>query len=727
MNVSSAAAAENPLTSSVFAPVGRRWLWMVLALITLVTLVFYFLKIASVSADNRRSAAVFEQSLRASIDQFEYLPALLARNEKIIAHLRSAYSESTLDDLTTNNELAFSARRSGADIVYVLRPDGRVTAASNYQDKIGSFVGHNYGFRPYFARVMATGERQFYFAKGMTTGIPGFFISSPVRVDDRIIGVVVVKLELASLLDSWESSHDRVLVSDANGVIILASDSQWLYRLLAPLPIRKLNQVYRERQFPEENHELLFQPDPFLSMLPTGGADYWKVDGKTWLVDHFPVNGTDWTLHHVVSHRQILLPTLACFFIVSLLGCFWYLLMRERQKKAVYSAKVRQTEIRRREDLQRLIDHIHIGVLVFDGEGCITSMNDYAENLLLAGASFNENGVANVVDLLRLKSLDGLDSYLVDLQRTPQYFETWTRIGESPVPVMFALARVDYDNSEHYLMTLINIVRRKRAEEQLVKLNASLASTVDERTRELKVAQQELLQKSKAAALGNMAATIVHELSQPLAAINSSVAAIEGKVKRENWSGAMESAARLKPLGSKMRDVIQLLKSFSYDDSNHIGLLDVATLIQQMLDLHHDQWQERGIQIELIDRLVAPANRVNMSAIKFDLAVSNLLKNAMEALEKTASPRIRVELSATASHIQLVVEDNGGGLDDAVMEHLFSPWFTTKEVGKGVGLGLSIVYEIVQQQHGDIHAENISHDGAETGARFTLQLPLAVP
>ncbi|MDO6806581.1 hypothetical protein Q4595_29250, partial [Wenyingzhuangia sp. 1_MG-2023] len=81
--------------------------------------------------------------------------------------------------------------------------------------------------------------------------------------------------------------------------------------------------------------------------------------------------------------------------------------------------------------------------------------------------------------------------------------------------------------------------------------------------------------------------------------------------------------------------------------SNHIGLLDVATLIQQMLDLHHDQWQERGIQIELIDRLVAPANRVNMSAIKFDLAVSNLLKNAMEALEKTASPRIRVELSAT--------------------------------------------------------------------------------
>ncbi|MDO6805246.1 PAS domain-containing protein, partial [Wenyingzhuangia sp. 1_MG-2023] len=114
-------------------------------------------------------------------------------------------------------------------------------------------------------------------------------------------------------------------------------------------------------------------------------------------------------------------------------------------------AKVRQTEIRRREDLQRLIDHIHIGVLVFDGEGCITSMNDYAENLLLAGASFNENGVANLVDLLRLKSLDGLDSYLVDLQRTPQYFETWTRIGESPVPVMFALARVDYDNSEHYL------------------------------------------------------------------------------------------------------------------------------------------------------------------------------------------------------------------------------------------------------------------------------------
>jgi two-component system, NtrC family, C4-dicarboxylate transport sensor histidine kinase DctB len=690
------------------------WLLTLVLMVLVSTTVFYIWTLVSLSQDHRRSSAIFEQSLTASIDQFEYLPALLARDERIVQQLVQMGNAS--DNLS--QDLEFAARRSGADRIYVLDLSGTVTAASNYREDV-SFVGQNYGYRPYFTGAIESRHGEVYFAKGATTGIPGLFISSPVIDQERVIGVVVVKLELSALLDSWKSSKDQVLVSDNNGVVILTPEKSWMYRLIRPLPEAAQVSIAGSRQFPGEHHSPLFVRNPWLDYLAVSPADFWVIGGVAYLADHFPIADTGWTLHHVVALRTVLFPVLVFLVTASLMSLVLYLLMLERRKKAMFLQQARAAEVRRREDLQRLIDHIHIGVVVFDHQGGIHSMNDHACSLLLGGAAFRSGGDLQVMDLLQLDSMAALAACLLDHRRSPQYFETGTRIGEQPVPVMFALSQVNYDGRDHYLMTLVNIAKRKRAEDELVRLNASLEETVASRTHELQLAQQALLRKSKAAALGKMAATIVHELSQPLAAMNSSVVAIENKIKYENWTGVRESAARLRALSGKMQKVIQLLKHFSYEDNDRIEDIDVALMVRQALDACADQLSEKGVDLLFHNHLAERCCRVRMSPLKLDLALSNLLKNALDAVEKVATPWIAIELKTDNGYICLSVEDNGGGVDQALVGQLFNPYVTTKEVGKGIGLGLSITWEIVQQQQGRLDFCNRAE-----GACFTLALPL---
>lgn len=693
------------------------WALVLLLLVMSGSLGFHAWLLASQVQDHQRSAVIFEQSLQASIDQFEYLPALLARDERVLARLSGDLSH----DQRLNEDLEFAAWRSGADRVYVLDINGTVTAASNYREDV-SFVGQNYGYRPYFADAVRSGERQFYFAKGATTGIPGLFISSPVLVDARVLGVVVVKLELTSLLASWKLARDQVLVADSNGVVILAPELRWMYQLVRPLSPHTREALVQARQFPDEQHALLYQRVTSDSPWLPANTALWTINSETWLVDHFALAETGWTLYQLVPYRQILGPASGFLAAASLMALVMYLLVIERSKKIQAVARARAAEIRRQEDLQRLIDNIYIGILVVAEDGRIRSMNAYAEDLLLAGSRAVGDEAAedlNIMALLQLHSMGLLESYLDD-RRTPNYFETRTRRGRQPVPVMCALGQIRYGGRDQYLITLVNIAKRKRAEEALIELNASLEETVALRTRELEQAQQELLQKSKAAALGKMAATIVHELSQPLAAINSSVAALETKVSRENWTGAAESAARLKPLSHKMQRVIQMLKHFSYEDSALIEDLDVGALVRQCLDVSQDLLQERGIQCVLDDTLGASGARVRMSPIKLDLALSNLIRNAVDAMEKTTQPQLQVRLQVDGRQLRITIADNGGGIDDAVMGQLFNPYVTTKQVGKGVGLGLSIAQEIVQQQQGSLTVANCGQ-----GACFTIELPLA--
>jgi len=250
----------------------------------------------------------------------------------------------------------------------------------------------------------------------------------------------------------------------------------------------------------------------------------------------------------------------------------------------------------------------------------------------------------------------------------------------------------------------------------LKKINSSLEETINSRTKELHKTQAKLIQKNKAVALGNMAATIVHELSQPLAAMNSSIAAIQAKASNNDWQGAGESVQRLSPLSNKMHNVIKLLKYFSYQDSDSGSIVNLADVVEKSLDAFKDTLNEKNIELLLNtnnERISVKAN-----PLKLDLVLSNIIKNAIDALEKTPQAKITITVEQKESEAHIIILDNGNGVDEEIIEKMFNPYFTTKEVGKGLGLGLSITYEIIQEYGGHIAVNN-----KKNGACFTISLP----
>ena len=233
-------------------------------------------------------------------------------------------------------------------------------------------------------------------------------------------------------------------------------------------------------------------------------------------------------------------------------------------------------------------------------------------------------------------------------------------------------------------------------------LTITLEDIVKSRTAELENTQHKLIQQNKVAALGNMAATIVHELSQPLTAMNSSIGAIRAKIEKSDYLGALDSANRLEPLNHKMYSVIKLLKSFSYDDKDTRKTLKLDVLIKNTIDSFSDIFTEKDIILTL--DVISADYTAYINETKIDLVFSNIIQNAIDATDENKTKKIKIQLHIENNHIIIDIKDNGVGFKDTPIKQMFSPYFTTKEIGKGLGLGLAICYEIIHEHDGDISA-----------------------
>jgi two-component system, NtrC family, C4-dicarboxylate transport sensor histidine kinase DctB len=695
---------------------GIKWLAIVICLNIIASGIFYFSLLISSTNNNTADAKIYEQSLTASISQFEYLPALLASDNLFI----NALLYSSDNRLLVNKKLAFIAERAGADVAYIMNNSGTVVASSNYLSE-NSFLDKNYAFRPYFHAAITLRERQFYYAKGATTGIPGFFISEPIIYNNQAIGVAVVKLNMAYWEDNWRNTDSTVITADDNDIIILSSIDQWRYRTIGELPEETLSRIGQLQQFGDKQHTSLYSNTYNTQMYQLLSLTFWEIDNALYLSQRSSIPEIGWSLYYLVNNQHFLYPTFIFFIITSLFILFVYLIRRERKHRIASIYQNQQLELIRQEELKTVMDNIHVGVTLFTDTGLLTSINDHAKLLLFQVETPHPKTSIYINDIINI-DVEHFDDLLFSDVTSATYHEAYAlENGQNKTPIMFALSKVNAMNTELYLMTFINIKRRKAAEDELVKINNSLEDTIAMRTQELQQAQATLIQKNKAAALGNMAATIVHELSQPLSAINSSASAVSAKISNQDWNGAKESANRLNPLSKKMHGVINLLKHFSYqDNANQKKTSLIATIhnaLNSVVDIMHDKkitLDDSGInQSSSSDIIYVEAN-----PLKLDLVISNIIKNAMDAAEKSDKAKITVATETDEQHVFVHISDNGGGIDPKIMEKLFSPYFTTKEVGKGLGLGLSISYEIIQEYNGKISAKNIGN-----GMCFTIQLP----
>ena len=171
------------------------------------------------AARANQQLGLYANSLHTLIDRYRALPAVLALDPQLRSALAGPVDAAQQAALNVKLEKINGAAQSST--LELLDRTGLAVAASNWRLP-SSYVGHNYGFRPYFSQTRTQGTGRFY-AVGVTSGIPGYFLSSAVLGDnDEFLGAMVVKLEFPELEREWSQGSDTLLVSDARGIIFIA-------------------------------------------------------------------------------------------------------------------------------------------------------------------------------------------------------------------------------------------------------------------------------------------------------------------------------------------------------------------------------------------------------------------------------------------------------------------------------------------------------------------------
>ncbi|WP_226780810.1 sensor histidine kinase [Oceaniglobus trochenteri] len=523
----------------------------------------------------------YRGTLQAALERYRHLPFVLAADPRVIA----GASRENLGAL--NRRLAAFAARTDLEAIYLMEPSGLTIAASNH-DSAQGFLGQNYGFRPYVRDALAGQEGEF-FAIGVTTQRPGYFLSAPVRDGDgKVAGVIAIKVDLSDLTAVWREGGERLFVSNGDGVVVLATDPAWLYRTLSPLSAEGRARVASGRQFGAK------PLSPLDWSMPDSGR--WNITGHHALHLAAPMQTLDWTLH-------ILAPV------------------------------------------------------------------------------------------------------------APALRAAWASVGAAIVALLILSATVLFLRGERMRAALSQSQAERR---KLRAANAALEHEIAERrSAEARLAQTEedLRRAGKLAALGQLSASVTHELGQPLSAMRNHLTAAE--IAASPADAAL--VARITRLVVRMETITRTLRFFARPAPEPLGPVDLLRVWGQARDLVQHDIAAAGI--DLLTDLPEQPVIVQGNAGRLEQVVVNLLRNAILALDRTEAPEIRVTLTPGGA---LALRDNGPGLNGRTMAELEEPFHTTRPSGEGMGLGLAISAAILREHGGRLLAEDTGG-----GARFVMELPLA--
>jgi two-component system C4-dicarboxylate transport sensor histidine kinase DctB len=540
------------------------------------------------AARANQQLALYANSLHTLIDRYRALPAVLALDPQLRSALAGPVDADEQTALNLKLEKINGAAQSST--LELLDHTGLAVAASNWRLP-SSYVGHNYGFRPYFSQTRTQGTGRFY-AVGVTSGIPGYFLSSAVLGDsDEFLGAMVVKLEFPELEREWSQGNDTLLVSDARGIIFIANQPGWRYRALRALSASDMAEIKATRQYDKQS----LLPLTHLSLRSfDDNSDLRRVEGPEGTADYLweslPLSAEGWTLH-LLRHPQVA-------------------------------------------------------------------------------------------------------------------FEDLRNAGLAAAGVWLALVFLLLFLNQRWRLSKI----RQRNREELEQL-------VEERTRDLRTAQDGLVQSAKLAALGQMSAALAHEINQPLTAQRMQLATLRLLLDHGRVDDAYKALKPVDDMLTRMAALTGHLKTFARKSPSGLReRLDLATVVDQSLQLLDARLRDE--QVSLVLHLTRPA-WVRGDAIRLEQVLINLLRNALDAMQGKACKRLEIRLEADEQLWRLSVSDNGGGIAEDHLGQVFDPFFTTKPVGDGLGLGLAVSFAIVHESGGRLSAEN-----GDSGAVFSLTLPI---
>ena len=257
---------------------------------------------------------------------------------------------------------------------------------------------------------------------------------------------------------------------------------------------------------------------------------------------------------------------------------------------------------------------------------------------------------------------------------------------------------------------VLDLTERKRAEEKLL-----------ESERRYREAQAELAHVNRVTTMGQLTASIAHEINQPLAGIASNGAAGLNWLNREkpDLDHARDALSRIVKDSARASGVIRGLRALAKKSDPQLARLDIDDVIREVLALTTSELRRLGVALQT--DLVAGDRPVLGDRVQLQQVLLNLIMNGVEAMsgvtERARELMVYSSLADPGS-VLVSVEDTGTGLDPAVAERLFEPFFTTKS--EGLGMGLSICRSIVEAHSGRLWASPRAPHGA--AIRFTVPI-----
>lgn len=351
-----------------------------------------------------------------------------------------------------------------------------------------------------------------------------------------------------------------------------------------------------------------------------------------------------------------------------------------------------------RDRLLSILNTVVDGIVIINARGLIETFNPAAERIF--GYTAEEVRGRNVNMLMPTPYRDEHDGYIENYQRSGQAKiigigreVSGLRKDGSTFPLDLAVSEFTFEGDRYFTGIIRDITDRKRSEEQLRRSKGELERTLSE----LQAATQQLWQSAKLASVGELAASIAHELNNPLATITLRLESLLANTSLD--AAARQSLSIVQQESDRMASLVANLLQFTRSSPEQESSVDLLEELERSLELLRHLFRKHEVQVDVDIDSSLPI--VYADRQKLRQVFLNLLSNASDAMPRGGRLRLRAGRATLSDRpaVEISFSDTGGGIPPEHLGKVMDPFFTTKEEGKGTGLGLAICRRIVVQEH----------------------------